>query len=165
VKKETQEQFLLHTVMENILEHIYFKDLESRVHCGERNPKPAATGWRPAPWWGKTDFDLFSDKHARQAFGGRKAHHPDRRADDRSGGSRETWTESNRTPGFRQRRCRSGTRRAGSSAPSASPATSLDRRRAEEALRENEEKFHALADSAQDANRHAQRRGSDPFLE
>ena len=63
-----QEQFLLHALMNNITDHVYFKDRESRFiritmdqaqHFGLSDPDQAV---------GKTDFDYFSEEHARQAY-------------------------------------------------------------------------------------------------
>ncbi|HZK97959.1 MAG TPA: PAS domain-containing sensor histidine kinase, partial [Prolixibacteraceae bacterium] len=62
------EQYLLHTLMNNVPEHIYFKDCESgfiRINkaqarlFGLSDPEQAI---------GKTDFDFFTNEHASQAF-------------------------------------------------------------------------------------------------
>lgn len=62
------EQFLVNALMENLTDHVYFKDTESRfirinqsmlVFLGLNDPSQAI---------GKTDFDFFSDEHARKAF-------------------------------------------------------------------------------------------------
>lgn len=62
------EQNLLQTLMDNIPDHIYFKDTASRFIRINR---------AQAKWFGlndttqipgKTDFDFFADEHARQAF-------------------------------------------------------------------------------------------------
>ena len=63
-----QEQFLLHALMNNIPDHVYFKDRESRfirismdqAHLFGLSDSEAAVG--------KTDFDYFSEEHARQAY-------------------------------------------------------------------------------------------------
>jgi PAS domain S-box-containing protein len=63
-----QERALLHSLMANLPDSIYFKDSQSRFiriskalanHFGIDDPAQAA---------GKTDFDFFSEEHARQAF-------------------------------------------------------------------------------------------------
>jgi diguanylate cyclase (GGDEF)-like protein/PAS domain S-box-containing protein len=62
------EKFLLHALMNNIPDHVYFKDRESRFISitvaqaqmfGLSDPDQAV---------GKTDFDFFSEEHAKQAY-------------------------------------------------------------------------------------------------
>lgn len=62
------ERYLLESLMDNLPHYIYFKDRDSRftrinraqaVHLGLRDPSEAL---------GKTDFDMFSEEHARPAF-------------------------------------------------------------------------------------------------
>lgn len=66
--KYDQEGDLLHTLMENTPDHIYFKDTESRFirinrsladRFGLKNPVEAVQ---------KTDFDFFTREHAQQAY-------------------------------------------------------------------------------------------------
>lgn len=66
--KQTQESELLHTLMENTPDHIYFKDTDSRFirinraladRFGLKNPADAVQ---------KTDFDFFTREHALQAY-------------------------------------------------------------------------------------------------
>ena len=66
--KHVQEGDLLHTLMENTPDHIYFKDTESRFirinraladRFGLKNPAEAVQ---------KTDFDFFTREHAQQAY-------------------------------------------------------------------------------------------------
>ena len=66
--KHVQEGDLLHTLMENTPDHIYFKDTESRFirinrsladQFGLKNPTDAVH---------KTDFDFFTREHAQQAY-------------------------------------------------------------------------------------------------
>ena len=60
--------FLLDKLMSSSLDAIYFKDLESRFimlnqACADKS------GWKtPEEGIGKTDFDVFSDEHAKQAY-------------------------------------------------------------------------------------------------
>jgi len=62
------EKYLMNALMNNIPDHIYFKDLQSRfirinhAHAqsfGFNDPKQVI---------GKSDFDFFTDEHAKQAF-------------------------------------------------------------------------------------------------
>jgi len=63
-----QEQFLVNTLMENIPDSIYFKDAESRfVRIGRAMAQRFGLS-SPAEAVGRTDFDFFSEKHARSAF-------------------------------------------------------------------------------------------------
>jgi len=62
------ERFLLHTLMENLPDRIYFKDRESRFI---RNSKAHLKRFglnNAGEAVGKSDFDFFTDEHARQAF-------------------------------------------------------------------------------------------------
>jgi PAS domain S-box-containing protein len=62
------ERHLLHTLMDNLPEGIYFKDAQSRFVRVNK----AQARWLglhdPAEAVGKTDFDFFTDEHARQAY-------------------------------------------------------------------------------------------------
>jgi PAS domain S-box-containing protein len=63
-----REQLLMNILMDNITDRIYFKDLESKFI---RVNKAMATRHGiedPASVIGLTDFDLFTDEHARPAF-------------------------------------------------------------------------------------------------
>jgi PAS domain S-box-containing protein len=62
------ERYLLHALMDNVPDSIYFKDTASRF---TRVNKAAALRFGPddpAKVVGKTDFDFFTDEHARQAY-------------------------------------------------------------------------------------------------
>jgi PAS domain S-box-containing protein len=64
----SQERFLVETMMDNIPDHIYFKDRESRFI---RVNKSMAGRFRLKHWTGavgKSDFDFFTAEHAQQAF-------------------------------------------------------------------------------------------------
>ena len=63
-----QERFLLRTLMDNVPEHIYFKDRQSRFVRNNRAHLRAFGLTRPEEAIGKTDFDFFSEEHARQAY-------------------------------------------------------------------------------------------------
>src|SRR5262249_6293411 len=64
----SQERYLLHALMDNIPDKIYFKDAASRFL---RINKALATFFglsAPAQAAGKTDFDFFREEHARPAY-------------------------------------------------------------------------------------------------
>jgi len=67
-EKLKQEHYLLHALMENIPDAIYFKDTASRFIRSSRALARKIGLSDPAALVGKTDFDLFTDEHARQAF-------------------------------------------------------------------------------------------------
>jgi diguanylate cyclase (GGDEF)-like protein/PAS domain S-box-containing protein len=63
-----REKSFFYTLMDNITESVFFKDLESRV---VRINKACARKYgvnTPEEAVGKTDFDFFSEEHAKQAF-------------------------------------------------------------------------------------------------
>jgi len=62
------EQYLMHSLMENVPDHIYFKDNKSRF-IRINNAHARSFGLSdPGQAVGKTDFDFFTDEHAQQAF-------------------------------------------------------------------------------------------------
>jgi two-component system sensor histidine kinase/response regulator len=63
-----EEQYLLNALLDNIPDSIYFKDAES---CFIRISKALANAFGlsdPAQAIGKSDFDFFTEAHARQAY-------------------------------------------------------------------------------------------------
>jgi two-component system, sensor histidine kinase and response regulator len=63
-----QERYLLHAIMDNLPDNIYFKDIASRFI---RINKALTTYFGlndPAQAIGKTDFDFFTEEHARPAY-------------------------------------------------------------------------------------------------
>lgn len=62
-----QEQDLLRLLMENLPDDVYFKDINSRYLIVSRS-LATRFGMTPAELKGKTDFDLFSQEHARKTF-------------------------------------------------------------------------------------------------
>ncbi len=67
-KKLKREQYLLHTLMNNIPDHIYFKDCESRfIRINKAHAALFGLG-DPELAIGKTDFDFFTEEHAHQAY-------------------------------------------------------------------------------------------------
>ena len=66
--KRAQEGDLLHTLMENTPDHIYFKDMESRFIRINRSLADRFGLKNPAGAVNKTDFDFFTREHAQQAY-------------------------------------------------------------------------------------------------
>jgi PAS domain S-box-containing protein len=62
-----QEQYLLRMLMDNVPDHVYFKDAQSRFLSVSRS-LAARHGLEPAALLGRTDFDVFTREHAAQAF-------------------------------------------------------------------------------------------------
>jgi PAS domain S-box-containing protein len=62
------ERFLLHTLMDNLPEHIYFKDRLSRFLRNNRAHLQCFGLSDPEQAMGKSDFDFFTEEHARQAY-------------------------------------------------------------------------------------------------
>jgi PAS domain S-box-containing protein len=63
-----QEQYLMKMLMDNIPHQIYFKDTESRF-LRMNNAQARRFGLsNPAEAYGKTDFDFFTENHARPAY-------------------------------------------------------------------------------------------------
>jgi diguanylate cyclase (GGDEF)-like protein/PAS domain S-box-containing protein len=62
------EQDLFRTMMNSTTDHIYFKDAESRFLLINRSLADQFKIRDPAEAVGKTDFDFFTEEHARQAF-------------------------------------------------------------------------------------------------
>ena len=63
-----QERYLLHTLMDNVPDRIYFKDAESRFIATNRAVAKLFNLEDPAQAVGKRDADFFSTEHARQAL-------------------------------------------------------------------------------------------------
>ena len=63
-----RERFLLRAIMEHLPDKIYFKDKDSRfIRVSDETLRGFDTE-DPADVIGKTDFDFFSEQHARQAY-------------------------------------------------------------------------------------------------
>ena len=62
------EQNLLRSLMDNVPDHIYFKDLNSRFLRLSRSQAERFGLSDPAQAIGKTDFDFFTEDHARPAY-------------------------------------------------------------------------------------------------
>ena len=66
------ESDLFRTMMENTTDRIYFKDAESRFLLVNRSGAVWLGLSNPSEFVGKTDFDFFTEEHARQAFNDEK---------------------------------------------------------------------------------------------
>ncbi|MGA3286088.1 MAG: PAS domain S-box protein, partial [Bacteroidota bacterium] len=63
-----QEQYLMNMLMDNVPDHIYFKDTDSRfIRINKDHAKKFGLS-NPTQATGKTDFDFFTEEHARPAF-------------------------------------------------------------------------------------------------
>ncbi|HOU12597.1 MAG TPA: PAS domain-containing protein [Anaerolineae bacterium] len=62
------EQYLMDTLMDNTPDHIYFKDRESRFIRASRSQTARFGLSDPREIIGKSDFDFFSEDHARPAY-------------------------------------------------------------------------------------------------
>ena len=147
-KKLSLEQEINNALMDNLTDHIYFKDLESRFirinasHArsfGLNDPSDAA---------GKTDFDFHTSELARQAFADEqniiKTGLPLTREEKivHASGS-ETWVFATKFP-FRDQ--------LGKTAGTFGISRDITRRKqAEEALGQSEERFRSVTQSATDA--------------
>jgi PAS domain S-box-containing protein len=87
----TQERFLMHTLMDQVPDNIYFKDRESRfIRISSALARIFGLS-DPAEAIGKSDFDFFSEEHARQAYEDEQA--IIRRGEAITKEERETWTD------------------------------------------------------------------------
>ena len=68
-----QERYLLRTLMDNVPDLIYFKDTEGRFIRGNKALANRFGVGDPAEVVGKTDFDFFTEEHARQAWDDERA--------------------------------------------------------------------------------------------
>ncbi len=67
-KRLDYERYLLRTLMDNLPEHIYFKDRQSRFLRNSRAHLRIFGLTRPEDAVGKTDFDFFAAEHAQEAY-------------------------------------------------------------------------------------------------
>ena len=63
-----REQYLMQTLMDRLPDHIYFKDRDSRFIRISKSLAQSFGLSDPAQAVGKTDFDFFTEEHARQAY-------------------------------------------------------------------------------------------------
>jgi PAS domain S-box-containing protein len=64
----TQELYLLQTLLDNLPDNIYFKDIDGRFIRISKSKVEKFGLSDPAQVVGKTDFDFFTEEHARLAF-------------------------------------------------------------------------------------------------
>ena len=127
-----RERNLLHTLMETVPDSIYFKDEQSRFI---RINKALANRFglsNPAEAVGKTDFDFFTEEHAQRAWEDEQALMKAERAVIGKE-EKETW-DSGRVTWVSTTRMPRETRKAASSAHSASPAISPSGKQVEQEL-------------------------------
>jgi len=67
-KQLLEEKFMMDTLMNNIPDYIYFKDLNSRFIKNSRSHALLFGFSEPKDILGKTDFDFFDDEHSGPAF-------------------------------------------------------------------------------------------------
>ena len=65
---ESQEKYLLDTLMGNTPDHIYFKDLKSKLLRASKSLYEKWGAVDQSKVIGKTDFDFFTIEHAQQAY-------------------------------------------------------------------------------------------------
>jgi PAS domain S-box-containing protein len=64
----SKERYLLNTLMDNLPDNIYFKDAASRFVRINKDLTTYFCRSDPAQAIGKTDFDFFTEEHARAAY-------------------------------------------------------------------------------------------------
>lgn len=67
-EKLNREQFLINALMNNLTDHVYFKDLDSKFIRNNKAHLLSFGFTDPEQVAGKSDFDFFEEKAARQAF-------------------------------------------------------------------------------------------------
>jgi PAS domain S-box-containing protein len=86
-----QEQFLMHTLMANIPDSIYFKDKDSRFLRASKGLARMFGLEDAAELIGKSDFDFFTKEHAQQAYDDEQAIIREGRPVTKE--ERETWAD------------------------------------------------------------------------
>jgi len=144
-----QERSLLEALMDNTPDHIYFKDAECRFIMISRAHAVSFGLTDPADAIGKTDFDFFTEEHARPAFedeqGIMRTGRPIVGLEEKETylNGEEYWASTTKLP-----RTDASDRTIGTLGIS---RDITQRRRAEETLRESEEKYRTLVEKANEA--------------
>jgi PAS domain S-box-containing protein len=144
-----QERYLLHTLMDNLPDNMYFKDAASRFVRVNK----ALTAYfglsDPAQALGKTDFDFYTEEHARSAYADEqeiiRTGQPVVGKEEREVwlDGRLRWVSTTKMP-FRDK--------DGSITGTFGVSRDISRvKLAEEALRESEQRFRTFVDHATDA--------------
>jgi rsbT co-antagonist protein RsbR len=94
---------LLQALLDDVPDKIYFKDVESRFIKVSRSTAEMFGLSDPAAVVGKTDFDFFTEEHARPAFGDeqevmRTGHPVSREEKETWADGRETWASTIKMP-------------------------------------------------------------------
>ncbi|MBL7132623.1 MAG: PAS domain S-box protein [Phycisphaerae bacterium] len=98
------ERNLLHSLMDNVPDHIYFKDTQSRFTRINKALAGAFGLDGPAEAVGKTDFDFFTDEHASEARADEKnvmaadRAMPPKEEKETWPDGRETWVSTTKVP-------------------------------------------------------------------
>ncbi len=140
-----RERYLLSTLMDNVPDSIYFKDTGGRfIHISKAMANRFGL-CDPALAVGKTDFDFFTEEHARQAWDDEQAimesDHPIVGKEEKEtwGGGQITWVSSTKMP-FKDKNGRI----VGTFGISRDITA---RKRFEDALRQEEERFRSLIEA------------------
>ncbi|MCI0462346.1 MAG: PAS domain S-box protein [Gemmataceae bacterium] len=144
------ERYLLHSLLDTIPDSIYFKDRESRfirINKALRFRKGVAVS-DPAQALGKTDFDFFTEEHARQAY-------EDEQEIMRTGQpivakeEQETWSDG-RVTWVSTTKMPLRDRHGGIIGTFGISRDVTERKQAEETLRQSEERYRSVIAAMQD---------------
>src|SRR5215208_3495046 len=143
-----KEQYLLQALLDAAPDYIYFKDTESRFIRTSRAHATAFGLGDPALVIGKSDFDFFSEEHAHQAYTDEQeiihTGQPISKEEKETWANRpDSWVLTTKIPLRDQQGKIIGTFGVSKDIS--------ERKQAEEALRESEQRFHQLFATSPDA--------------
>jgi PAS domain S-box-containing protein len=145
--KLEQERFLLRTLMDTVPDRIYFKDAQSRFLRVNTSLLRLHGFEDESSVLGKTDFDLFSEEHARQAFEDEQRVIATGEAFTKE--EKETWTDG--SIGWALSTKMPLRDEAGKIMGTFGISHDItEHRRAEEALRQSEARFQLMANTIED---------------